>query len=66
MFVVAGLMRRQQQIDDGGFKNAYIAPIAKIKATSTFARMLICNFHTRKKGRMAYTQSPTQMRAEYA
>ena len=45
-------------------KKAYIAPIAKIKATWIFALVFICNFHTRKKGRVANTQSPTQVIAE--
>lgn len=41
-----------------------IAPMAKIKATSIFDLAFICNFHTMKKGRIAYTQSPTQVTAE--
>lgn len=45
-------------------RKAYIAPIARIKATRIFALAFICNFHTRKKGRIANIQSPIQVIAE--
>ena len=65
-----GLARSSTQRDrndlegGGGRKETYIAPTARIIATTTFVLGFICRFHTRNTGMIANVQSVTHETAE--